>query len=180
MNGQKLRSTGQMAADYPESPSEVPTEFDHRLSCPVHPSKHRGIDGPDEDAVGTRSSAEVGEGFLSLLVREHHNHSSPERPTYHWGRGCTTHTRWEEVDNAYTVVGSGGVVAAAVDEVVVGGGTEGDVDPVTGGVEAAATHKDEGRMGVNGHIQDQAGDSVFSSGSGPAAEPSHPEWGDSA
>jgi len=52
-----------MVGGYLESPSEVPIEFDHRLSCLVHPLSHHGIDGSDADAVGTRSSAEVREGL---------------------------------------------------------------------------------------------------------------------
>jgi hypothetical protein len=73
-----------MAVDYLELPSEAPIEFDRYLSCLVHPLSRRGIDEPDEGAVGTRSLAEVREGLPSPLVPGH-THSSLARPTLHWG-----------------------------------------------------------------------------------------------
>lgn len=61
--------------------------------------------------------------------------------------------------NVCTVVVPGvGVAAAVAGEVVLGGGAEGDVEPVAGGVERA--HKNEAWVGMDGHIQDQVGDSV--------------------
>jgi len=172
---------GQVVEDFPELPSEVPIEFDRYLSCLVHPLSHRGFDGFDADAVGTRSSAGAREELWNLLVHGHYSHSSSARPMYH--RDCTPDTQWEVgVGNACTVVGPGGVVAAvaAAEEVVVGGGAEGDVGSVTGGVEGAVvTHTDERRVGARDHIQDQAGDSVSLPASGPAAGFSRPGLGDS-
>jgi hypothetical protein len=89
------------------------------------------------------------------------------------------HTQ-QEVGSADTVVGFGDVVAAAADEVVVGGEFEDGVEPATGGGEGAVVaHKNEARVEANDHIQDQAGDSAFLSGSGLAAELSRPELGGS-
>ena len=87
------------------------------------------------------------------------------------------------VGKAYTVVVPGGVdvvaAVATVDEVVVGGGVEHDVEPVTGDVEGVVVaHKNEARVGVNDHIQDQAGDSVPLPGSELAVVFSHPGSGD--
>jgi len=71
------------------------------------------------------------------------------------------------VGNAYTVVVPGGVgvdvVAAAADEVAVGGEVGGGVGPVVGGVEGAVVaHRNEAWAGMGDHTQDQAGDSAFS------------------
>lgn len=76
---------GQVAEGYLESPSEVPIESDHHLSCLVHPSSRHGVDGFDGDAVGTRNSAEVRGGPWCLLVRDRRNHSNSARPTHHQG-----------------------------------------------------------------------------------------------
>ena len=85
--------------------------------------------------------------------------------------------------NAYTVVVPGGVgvgaVAVAADEVVVGGGVEDDVEPVTGGVEGAVVaHKNGARVGASDHIQDQVGGSASSPAPELAAMPSRPGSGD--
>jgi len=170
-----------MAGGYLESPSEVPIEFDRRLSCLVPPLSHHGIDGPDADAVGTRSSAEVREVLWNLLAHDHYNHSSSARPMYH--RGCMAHTQWEAgAGNACTVAGPGGVVAAvaAAEGAVVDGEAEGDVESVIGGVEGVVvTHTDEGRVGASDHIQGQVGDSEPLPASGLAAGFSRPDLGDS-
>lgn len=85
--------------------------------------------------------------------------------------------------NAYTVAVPGGVgvdvAAAAADEVVVGGGVEDDVEPVTGGVEGAVvTRKNEAQVGMSDHTQDQAEDSASSPASGLVAMLSRPGSGD--
>jgi len=172
-----------VAADCLGSPSRVPIEFDHHLSYLVHPSSHHWIDESDADAVDTRSSVEAAGGFQSLLVHDHRNRLSLARPTHHRGSGCTAHNHWgaEGAGNAYTVAVPGGVVAVVVaaDEVVVGGGVEGGVEPVTGGVEGAVVaHKNETRVGMSARTQDQAGDSVSLPGSGPAVKLSRPDLGD--
>ena len=177
MNGQKLHSMDRMAGGYLESPSEVLIEFDRHLSCLVHPLSHRGIDGSDVDAVGTRNLAEVREGLWNLLA--HYNHSSSARPMYH--QGCTTHTQLEVgVGNACTVGPDGVAVAvAAAEEAVAGDGAEDDVESATGGVEGeAATHTDEELVGASDHIQGQAGSSGPLSVSGLVAGFSRPDLGD--
>lgn len=90
--------------------------------------------------------------------------------------------------SVYTVVGPGGVVAVAVavavvvvvaaDEVVVDGEVDG-AEPVIDGVEGVVvTHRNVARVGVSGHTQGQAGDSVSLPVSGPAEGLSHPGLGD--
>ena len=167
-------------AGYLEPPSGVPVESDHYLSYLAHPSIHHGVGGSGGDAADTRSSVEAREEFRSLLVHGHRNRSSSAHPTCHQGWGCTAHTQ-QEVEgegNAYTVAVPGvgvAAVAVAAGEVVAGGGVEGDVESVTGGVEGAVvTHKNEVRVGMNDHTQGQVGDSVSLPGSGLAAMLSRP------
>lgn len=80
-------------ADYLGSPSGVPVESDHYLSCLAHPSTRHGIDGIDGDAVGTQSSVEVRGEFQIPLVHGHRNRSSSAHPTCHQGWGCMAHTQ---------------------------------------------------------------------------------------
>jgi hypothetical protein len=181
-NGRKLRSTDRVAADYPGSLSEVPTEFDRHLSCLTHPLSHHGIGGSDGGAVGTRSLAGGGEVFRSLLVHGHRNRLRLAHPRFRRDLGYTARTQEVDEGNAYTAVVPGvvvGVVVAEAADEVVTGGAGGDVEPVTGGVEgAAATHKNESQVGVSDHTQGHAGDSASSPASGLAAMPSRPGSGD--
>ena len=82
-----------VVADYLESPSEVPAEFGHHLSCLTHPSSHHGIDESDAHAVGIRNLVEVKEGFRSPLVHGHRSCSRLARPRYRRDWGCTAHTQ---------------------------------------------------------------------------------------
>lgn len=156
----------------------MPTEFDHCLSCLAHPLNHREIDVSGVDAAGIRSLVGVRGGFQSLLVHGPRSWSSLVRPRYRRDWGYTVRTQQRVVGSACTVavLGDAGVVAVVVGEVVVGG-VEGDVGPVTGGVEGVAVHKNEAPVGLNGHTQDPVVDSVPSPVLGLAVMPSRPDLG---
>ena len=159
-----MRSMDQMAVDWPEWPSGVPVEFDHQLSCQGHPSNHHEIDVSDANAAGIRKLVEVRGGFQSLLVHGRCNRPSSARPRYLRDWGCTVHTQQGVVGagNVYTAAVLGGVdvvaVVAVAGEVVV----DGDVGPVIGGVERAATRRSGAPVGLSDRTQDQVADSVLS------------------
>ena len=169
---------GQVAVDWPEWPSAVPTEFDHHLSCFARPLNHREIDASDADAAGIRNSVEVRGEPRSLLVHGRHSWSSLVRPRYRLDWGCTVRTQQGVVGSAYTaaVLGDAGVVAVVADVVVVGG-VEGGVEPVTGGVEGVVAHKNEAPVGLSDRTQDQVVDSVPSPVLGPVVLLSRPGSG---